>query len=389
MKKIISVLTATRAEYGLLKPIIAKLNTVEEFDIRIVVTGAHLSPEFGLTYKEIEKDGFIIDENINILLSLDTPSSISKSMGLAMISFADYFEKLNPDLLVALGDRYETLAVVATAMNQRIPIAHLYGGETTEGAVDESFRHAITKLSYLHFTSTDEYRKRVIQLGEHPNRVYAVGAIGIENILNEKMLTKVELENELEICLEKPYAVVTFHPVTLESDSSENQIESLLEVCKEYKNLYFILTKANADVEGRIINHLIDKYVGENDNFVAFKSLGTRRYLSALKYCSMVIGNSSSGLVEAPSFGIPTINIGDRQKGRLQASNVINCEPTKNSIRQAIEIALSKDFTQKAKKTINPYGNGDTSDKVIEVLKEYLLNSKIDLKKKFYDLEVK
>lgn len=389
MKKTISVLTATRAEYGLLKPIIAKLNTVEEFDIRIVATGAHLSPEFGLTYKEIEKDGFIIDEKINILLSSDTPSSISKSMGLAMISFADYFESLNPDLLIILGDRYETLAVAATAMNQRIPMAHLYGGETTEGAVDESFRHAITKLSYLHFTSTDEYRKKVIQLGEHPNRVYAVGAIGIENILNEKMLTKVELENELEICLDKPYAMVTFHPVTLESNSSENQIESLLEVCKEYKNLYFILTKANADVEGRVINHLIDKYARENDNIIAFKSLGTRRYLSALKYCSMVIGNSSSGLVEAPSFGIPTINIGDRQKGRLQASSVINCEPKKNSIRQTIKIALSEDFTRKAKNTVNPYGNGDTSDKVVDVLKEYLLNNKIDLKKKFYDIEVK
>jgi GDP/UDP-N,N'-diacetylbacillosamine 2-epimerase (hydrolysing) len=389
MRKIISILTATRAEYGLLKSIIEKLNTAKEFDVRIVATGAHLSPEFGLTYQEIEKDGFIIDEKIEILLSSDTPSSISKSMGLAMISFADYFEKLNPDLLIVLGDRYETLAVATTAMNQRIPIAHLYGGETTEGAVDEYIRHAITKLSYLHFTSTNEYRKRVIQLGEHPDRVYNVGAIGIENIINEKLLSKEELENELEISLSKTYAVVTFHPVTLESNSSENQIESLLEVCKEYKNLSFIFTKANADAEGRIINKLIDKYALENDNIAAFTSLGMRRYLSTLKYCSMVIGNSSSGLLEAPSFGIPTINIGDRQKGRMQSDSVINCEPTKDNILKAINLALSEDFVQRAKKTVNPYGNGETSNKVVEVIKEYLLNDIIDCKKKFYDCEVK
>lgn len=388
MKKIISIVTATRAEYGLLKPIIAKLNEVEEFDVRIVATGAHLSPEFGLTYKEIEKDGFVIDEKIEILLSSDTPSSISKSMGLAMISFADYFEKLNPDLLIVLGDRYETLAVVSAAMNHRIPIAHLYGGETTEGAIDESIRHAITKLSYLHFTSTDEYRKRVIQLGEHPERVYNVGAIGIENILKENLLRKEELENELNISLSKPYAVVTFHPVTLENNCSEKQIEALLEVCKKDKRLDFIFTKANADAEGRIINQFIDRYAKESNNIYAFTSLGMRRYLSVLKYCKMVIGNSSSGLLEAPSFGIPTVNIGDRQKGRLQASSVINCEPIQGSIHRAMDLALSDKFAQKAKKTVNPFGNGDTSNKVVKVIKEYLINNKINLKKKFYNLEV-
>lgn len=388
MKKLISILTATRAEYGLLKPIITKLNIVEEFDVRIVATGAHLSPEFGLTYQEIEKNGFDIDEKIEILLSSDTPSSISKSMGLAMISFADYFKKLNPDLLIVLGDRYETLAVATTAMNQRIPIAHLYGGETTEGAIDESIRHAITKLSYLHFTSTDEYRNRVIQLGEHPERVYNVGAIGIENILNGKLSLKEELENELEISLSKPYGVVTFHPVTLENNSSGKQLESLLEVCKDYKNLNFIFTKANADAEGRIINQFIDRYARENENIFTFTSLGMIRYLSALKYCRVVIGNSSSGLLEAPSFGIPTVNIGDRQKGRLQASSIINCEPTQGRIRQAFDLALSEEFVQKAKKTVNPYGNGDTSNKVVEVIKEYVISNKIDLKKKFYDCEV-
>jgi len=388
MKKKISVLTATRAEYGLLKPIIEKLNKNEELDVRIVATGAHLSPEFGLTFKEIEKDGFTIDEKIEILLSSDTPSSISKSMGLAMISFADYFSKLNPDLLIVLGDRYETLAVATTAMNQRIPIAHLYGGETTEGAIDESIRHAITKLSYLHFTSTEEYRNRVIQLGEHPSRVYTVGASGIENVLNEELLSKSELEMDLGISLSEPYAMVTFHPVTLENNSSEKQIQSLLEVCKEHSDLNFIFTKANADAEGRIINQFIDEYAKENSNIIAFTSLGMRRYLSALKYCSLVIGNSSSGLVEAPSFGVPTVNIGDRQKGRLQASSVINCEPEQDSISQALDRATSKDFKEKAKKTVNPYGEGDTSNKVVEVIKEYVVNNKIDLKKKFYDCEV-
>jgi len=388
MRKVISILTATRAEYGLLKPIITKLRATQEFDVRIVVTGAHLSPEFGLTYSEIENDGFTIDEKIEILLSADTPSSISKSMGIAMISFADYFKNLIPDLLIVLGDRYETLAVAIAAMNQRIPIAHLYGGETTEGAIDEYIRHAITKLSYLHFTSTEDYRKRVIQLGEHPDRVYNVGAVGIENILNEKLLSKSELESELKLDLTKPYAVVTFHPVTMEIGTSKKQVESLLEVCKEFKDLNFIFTKANADSDGRVINQLIDVYANENENITTFTSLGMIKYLSSLKYCSMVIGNSSSGLLEAPSFGVPTINIGDRQKGRLQASSIINCQPIKQEIKDALMKALSEAFIRKSKETINPYGKGDTSEKIVNVIKDYVLGDKIELNKSFYDYGV-
>lgn len=386
MKKVISILTATRAEFGLLKPLIAKLNKVFEFDVRIVATGAHLSPEFGLTYKEIEKSGYKIDEKIEILLSSDSSSAISKSMGLAMISFADYFEKLKPDMLVVLGDRYETMAVCMTALNKRIPIAHLYGGETTEGAVDEAIRHAITKLSYLHFTSNIEYRNRVIQLGESPDRVYNVGALGIENIMNEKLMTKKELSKSLEINLEKDYAVVTFHPVTLESSSAKQQAIELLECLKD-TDMNFIVTKANADADGRIINELIDEYAMDNDNIFAFTSLGMIRYLSSLQYCKMVIGNSSSGLVEAPSFRIPTINIGDRQKGRLQATSVINCEPKKEEVKKAIKKAKSTEFINIAKDTINPYGDGNTSDKIVKVIKKHLLNCEIDLKKKFYDME--
>lgn len=388
MKKIISILTATRAEYGLLKPIISKLSKINEFDLRIVTTGAHLSPEFGLTYQEIVQDGFIIDEKIEILLSSDTPSSISKTMGLAMINFADYFKRINPDLLLVLGDRYETLAVATTAMVQKIPIAHLYGGETTEGAIDESIRHAITKLSYIHFTSTSNYRNRVIKMGEHPSRVFNVGAIGIENIKNERLLSKKSLEENLAIDLSKPYAVVTFHPVTLENNSSKVQIQSLLDVCKEYRNYNFIFTKSNADAEGRIINQLIDEYVSKFDNITAFTSLGTLRYLSALKYSSMVIGNSSSGLIEAPSFGIPTINIGDRQKGRLQSDSVINCKSTYEGIKQAIDLATSENFIKKAKATINPYGEGETSTKIISVVRDFIMKDKLELKKSFYDSEV-
>lgn len=389
MKKKICILTATRAEYGLLSPIINKLIACKEFDVRIVATGAHLSPEFGLTYKEIETDGIPIDEKIEIILSADTPSSISKSMGIALINFADYFKRLKPDVLLVLGDRYETLAVCIAAMNERIPIAHLYGGETTEGAIDEAIRHAITKLSYLHFTSTEEYRNRVIQLGEHPSRVFCVGGIGIENILNQPLLSKEEFEDSIEYKLDKPYAMVTFHPVTLENNSSENQIKALLKVCSHYSNMQFIFTKANADSDGRIINQIIDQYVSTHKNAIAFTSLGLIRYLSGLKYCEMVIGNSSSGLLEAPSFGIPTINIGDRQKGRTQATSIINCEPNENSIMQAIEMARSNNFKFIAKNTINPYGDGKTSEKILDVLKDFLLNEKIDIKKTFYDCEVK
>jgi GDP/UDP-N,N'-diacetylbacillosamine 2-epimerase (hydrolysing) len=385
VKKKICILTATRAEYGLLKPVIMKM--MDDFDVRVIATGMHLSPEFGLTYKEIENDGIPIDEKIEILLSSDTPAAISKTMGLAMMGFADYFDRSKPDMLLVLGDRYETLAVCCAAMNQRIPIAHMYGGETTEGAIDEGIRHAITKLSYLHFTSTEVYRGRVIQLGEHPDRVFCVGATGIENILHEELLSKSELEESISFKLDKPYAVVTFHPVTLEGDSSAEQFRQLLYVCDRHHEMKFIFSKANADAHGRVINQMIEDYVKNNDNAVAFTSLGTVRYLSAVKYSAMIMGNSSSGIVEAPSFGVPTINIGERQKGRLQADSVINCQPEYEAIEEAVTLVLSENFKEKARKTINPYGDGKTSSKITEIIKEYLADDKIDLKKKFYDIE--
>ena len=386
MKKKVCVLTATRAEYGLLKPVIGKLLAVPEFDVRIVVTGMHLSPEFGLTYKEIEHDGILIDRKIDILLSADTPTAISKTMGLAMMGFAEYFDQLQPDLLMVLGDRYETLAVCCAAMNQRIPIAHLHGGETTEGAVDEGIRHAITKLSYLHFTSTEEYKQRVIQLGEDPKRVFCVGATGIENILHETLLSKNELEKSLGFLLDKPYGIVTFHPVTLEGDYSAGQFQELLTVCGKHQEMKFIFTKANADAHGRVINQMIDNYVITHDNAVAFPSLGMVRYLSAIQHSAMVVGNSSSGIVEAPSFGVPTINIGDRQKGRIQANSVLNCIPEQDAIERAFTLAMTDEFQAKAQNTINPYGNGKTSGKIVDTIAEFLSNDKINLKKSFYDL---
>ncbi|MDT4763428.1 UDP-N-acetylglucosamine 2-epimerase [Sphaerochaeta sp. PS] len=388
MKKIISILTATRAEYGLLHPLILKLQKLGAFDVRVVVTGAHLSPEFGLTYKEIEEDNIEIDKKIEILLSSDTPSSISKSMGLAMIGFSDYFSELKPDLLIVLGDRYETLAVCCVAMNQRIPIAHLYGGETTEGAIDESIRHAITKLSYLHFTSTEEYRKRVIQLGEDPSRVFNVGALGIENIKNEKLLDRAHLEESLGLSLDGPFAMVTFHPVTLEKGSSAIQFKTMLDAFHAHPDLKFVFSKANADADGRIINQMIDTFVATHKNAVVFASLGTKLYISTVKHSAFVIGNSSSGIVEVPSLHIPTINVGDRQKGRLQAGSTINCEPTSVDIERAITYALSEECKEKAKTVENPYGDGNSSELIASCIKRVLSEETIDLKKQFFDLKV-
>lgn len=387
MKKTISILTATRAEYGLLKSIIQKLLEKNTFDVKVVATGAHLSPEFGLTYKEIEKDGIEIDEKIEILLSSDTKSSVSKSMGLAMISFSEYFNRINPDLLIILGDRYEAFAVASVAMVHNIPIAHLHGGETTEGAIDEAIRHSISKMSYIHFASTEEYKNRIIQLGENPDRVFNVGALGVENIKNEKLISKKELFDFLNIKdLNKKYAVGTFHPVTLETQSTEQQAKNVLDACLEFEDIIFIFTKANADTNGRIINDLLEEYSSKYANIKVYTSLGMVRYLSALKYAEFVIGNSSSGLLEVPSFNIPTVNIGNRQKGRVQSETVINCKTIKEDIIESIKKALSTDFRDKIKKSKNPYEGNNTSDKIVSKIESILDNKKIELSKKFFDI---
>ena len=388
MKKKACVVTGTRADYGLLRPLIERINNDNELELQLLATGMHLSPEFGLTYKEIEDDGYRIDEKVEILLSSDTPVGISKSMGLAMIGFAEAFERLKPNMVVVLGDRYEMFSAASAAVVARIPIAHIHGGETTEGAFDEAFRHSITKMSHLHFTSTEVYRKRVIQLGENPSRVFNVGAIGIESIKNLNLLSKDELENSISFKFGKRTALVTFHPVTLENTTSREQFQELLYALNEFRDLKIIFTKANSDTDGRVINSMIDDYVERNkSNTIAFTSLGQLRYLSSMQYVDLVIGNSSSGIIEAPSFNIPTINIGDRQKGRIQGETIINCNPTKAEIYKAINLGLSDDFNNQIELSKNPYGEGNVTKQIIDSIKNFLISETIDIKKKFYDIK--
>jgi GDP/UDP-N,N'-diacetylbacillosamine 2-epimerase (hydrolysing) len=322
-----------------------------------------------------------------MLISSDTAIGISKSMGLAQIGFAEAYEELKPNILVVLGDRYEIFSAVSVAMIANIPIAHLHGGEITEGAFDESIRHSITKMSHLHFTATDEYKNRVIQLGEEPNRVFNFGGMGIENIKRLKLLSKEEFEKSIDFKLNKKNVLVTFHPVTLENSTAKEQFQELLDAIDELENTNIIFTKANSDTNGRVINQMIDEYVAKNsDKSIEFASLGQLRYLSALRYVDAVVGNSSSGLLEAPSFKIATINIGDRQKGRIKALSVIDCEPKKEEILKAFKEIYSKEFQEKLKNVENPYGESCPSKQIIEVLKN--VNLANILKKSFYDLKV-
>lgn len=386
MKKKICVFTGTRAEYGLLKPLIEEIKQSEDFKLQLIVSGMHLSPEFGLTYKEIEKDGFNIDEKVEMLLSSDTPTGITKSIGLGLIGYADALKRLNSDLAVVLGDRFEALAFAIACYIARIPIAHLYGGEATEGLIDEGIRHSITKLSYLHFTSTEEYRKVVIQLGEHPDRVFNVGALGIDNIKKMKLLSKEEVEKVLGMNFKKYNFLVTYHPVTLETNTAEFQIRQLIQALDEIEDSLIIFTKSNADTDGRIINKIIDEYVSNNrDKAVVFTSMGQLLYLSTMQYVDAVVGNSSSGIIEAPSFKIATVNIGDRQKGRIKAESVIDCGYDVDSIKSAIKLAISEEFKNKLINVENPYGDGKASQKITQVLREINFDS---LKKSFYKIGV-
>lgn len=383
----ICVVTGTRAEYGLLYWLMKEIDSDSELELQIIVTGMHLSPEFGLTYKVIEQE-FNINKKIEMLLSSDTPVGISKSIGLAQISFSEAYDELKPDLVILLGDRYEIFAAATAAMVARIPIAHLHGGETTEGAFDEAIRHSITKMSHLHFTATDEYRRRVIQLGEAPERVFNVGGLGIENIKRLNLMSKEEFENSINFKLNNKNLLVTFHPVTLEESTTEQQFMQLLNALDTLINTHIIFTKANSDTDGRIINKLIDDYVNSNPSkSVAFASLGQLRFLSALQYVDGVVGNSSSGLAEAPSFKIGTINIGDRQKGRIKASSVIDAEPDYQSILKAIEHLYSDSFKETLITTKNPYGEGSASSEIIQIIKNTSL--KHILKKSFFDLPYK
>ncbi|ASK78112.1 UDP-N-acetylglucosamine 2-epimerase (hydrolyzing) [Paraphotobacterium marinum] len=380
----ICIITGTRAEYGLLVPLMEKIKRDPELELQLIVTGMHLSSEFGLTFKEIENK-FVVNKKIEMLLSSDTPVGISKSIGLATISFSESLDELKPDILVVLGDRFEILGAVTSAMVLRIPVAHLHGGETTEGCIDEAIRHSLTKMSQLHFTSTEVYRKRVIQMGEDPKRVFNVGALGIDNIQNLELLSKNDFEKSIGMKLNKRNILVTYHPVTLEKDTALKDITNLLNVIDKLENTNIIFTGANSDTDGRIINKKIQDYVIKNKNkSVFFMSLGQLRYLSALQYVDCVVGNSSSGLIEVPSFKIGTINIGDRQKGRICGDSIISCENSENSLKSAFDKLYSHKFQKKLLNVENLYGQGGTADKIINTIKTFDLDKL--LFKKFYDL---
>lgn len=381
----VCVVTGTRAEYGLLYWLMKEIETDQNLELQITVTGMHLSPEFGNTYSQIEKDGFSISKKVEMLLSSDSDIAIGKSMGIGVIGFSDAFADLSPDLVIVLGDRFEVFSAVSAAMIAKIPVAHLHGGELTEGAFDEYIRHAITKMSHLHFTATEEYKNRVIQLGEQPDRVFNVGGLGIENINRLKLLSRSDFEKAIGFKLGEKNILVTFHPVTLENNTSEVQFQALLDSLKKLKSKKIIFTKANADTGGRIINAMIEDYVMKHDNAVAFASMGQLNYLSALQFMDFVIGNSSSGLLEVPSFNVATIDVGDRQKSRIKAGSVINCLPTKKSIGDAIEKVYSKDFKDSLYEAKNPYDGGNSSKVIVKIIKDFDFSG--ILKKDFYDLK--
>jgi len=369
LKRKICVYTSSRAEYGLLRGVIQEIETEPAFHLQILASGMHLSPEFGMTIQEIRADGFEPDEAIEILLSSDTPTAICKSMGIAMIGYGEALQRLKPDMVVVLGDRFETFCMAAAAQICQIPVAHIHGGETTEGAIDEAFRHSITKMSHFHFASCEEYRQRIIQLGEAPDRVFNVGALGVENIQRISLLGRRELAEAIGFNLGKPYFLVTFHPVTLEKATSEIQIQTLLNALDNFPKFNIIFTKANADTDGRIINRLIDEYAEKQlKRCLTVTSFGMQRYLSAMKYAAAVIGNSSSGIIEAPSFKIPTIDIGDRQKGRVRAESVINCEPSTTSIKAAIINGISPEFQRMLKDIENPYEKAGTASQIVSAM---------------------
>jgi GDP/UDP-N,N'-diacetylbacillosamine 2-epimerase (hydrolysing) len=384
----ICVVTSSRADYGILRPLIQRFYDDADINLIIVATGMHLCPEFGYSYREIEDDGFKISRKIDIQVSSDAAMGMSKTMGMALICFSEYFQEYRPDLLVVLGDRYEINAVCCAAFNNRIPIAHLHGGEVTSGAVDEEYRHAITKMSSLHFVSCEAYRKRVIQLGENPQVVFNVGAMGVENVINMPLLSIEDLSKNLQFTLAgRSFGVVTFHPVTLEEHTEIEQIHELMYALDVFPDMNFIITKSNSDAGSRKINQMWDKYGTTRGNCLVLASLGAKRYLSVLKYAALMIGNSSSGILEGPASKISVINIGDRQKGRIMAKNIICCKPEKDEIIRSMKQAMAPSFKKTAEDVINPYGNGDTSAKIIATIKEHLNGNKIKLKKEFYDVE--
>jgi len=379
----VCVVTGTRAEYGLLQYVLQAINDDPDLELQLIATGMHLSPEFGLTYKVIENDGFTITEKVEILLSSDTAVGVSKSIGLGTIAFADVYERLEPDFLMVLGDRFELLAAAQAALIARIPIVHLVGGDVTEGAFDEAIRHSITKMAHLHFTTNEESAKRVRQLGENPEYIFVAGNPGLDHLNHIEFMSKSELQDDLRFEYKEKNILVTFHPVTLDNISSDIAFDELLIALHELgQNVGIIFTRPNADTMGRKLIKMIDNFVAEHDNSAVYTSLGQLRYLSMASTMDAVVGNSSSGLLEIPSLKKPTVNIGDRQRGRLRASSVIECKPDAKQIFSAIKSAFELDCTD----TINPYGDGKTALRIIKVLKSIRSPSSL-IKKHFFDID--
>lgn len=387
MKKI-AVITATRAEYGLLAPVIRELRNREstQFRVDLVVTGTHLSEVYGMTIREIEKDGFRIDQRIEIPVKSDCELDISKNQAETLVRFSKLFIHEKYQAIVLLGDRYEALAIAIAAGNTRTPVFHLCGGDTTEGALDEWIRHSISKISYLHFVTNEDSRRRVIQLGENPSRVFNFGSTSIDNILHTADMTKNDALQSigLQPC---EYALCTYHPVTMEGGNVDDQIANLLEVIRGFPNMEFVVTKSNADQGGARINELLDSAAEQIENLHVFASLGVKRYLSLMKHASVVLGNSSSGIIETPAFHIPTVNIGDRQRGRLQSENILNCSAGADSIVEAMNKALSPEFRKTCQGVISPYGDGHAAERIAEKIVSIVFQSQIELKKSFFNLE--
>ena len=385
MRKI-CMFTSTRADWGLLRGVAEEIRRHEDLELQLLVSGSHLSAKFGMTASEIEDADFDISARVDVLKYDDSAQGVCRSMGVALPGYSDALAELKPDLVVVLGDRYEALCVAVAAQVLRIPVAHIHGGETTEGAVDESFRHAITKMSQIHFPACEEYRQRIIQLGENPDRVFNVGALGVENIRKVSMMGRDELSHSIRFPLDCPFFLVTFHPVTLENATAGSQLDELFAALEQFSDYRIIFTKANADADGQVINDKLDAYVALNtDRCLVVTSLGLTRYLSAMKLCAAVIGNSSSGILEAPSFHVPTVNIGDRQKGRVRAQSVLDCEPDRLSIQSEINRALTQEFIQSLKGSCSPFEKADTALSIVGSLAKVELKGII--KKSFFDIK--
>jgi GDP/UDP-N,N'-diacetylbacillosamine 2-epimerase (hydrolysing) len=384
MNRRICVVSGTRAEYGLLRWLMQAIKDDSELSLQVIATGMHLSPTFGLTYKVIEEDGFHIDYKVQMLGTSDSTVAISNSIAEGIIGCAEAFSELQPDLVVLLGDRFEIFSAATAAFVARIPIAHIHGGESTEGLLDEAFRHSITKMSHLHFVAAEEYKNRVLQMGEDPNHVYLVGGLGVDTIKKLKLLSKEELESQLELHFRSRNLLITFHPVTLENETAKKQMHELLETLSSLEDTTLIFTMPNADSGGRLLIKEINDFVAMHSNAHAYTTLGQLRYLSTITYVDGVVGNSSSGLTEVPSFKKGTINIGDRQLGRLRATSVIDCDPNQNDIKDALNILYSAEFQEGLRHTVNPYGSGGASEKILEILHNVKFPEL--LKKKFFDL---